>query len=39
MFKDRLVCEKLILKILVKCFVSTAVLIVTPVVLINIVIR
>ena len=39
MYKYRLICEKLILKILVKCFVFTAVLIIVPVVLINTVIH
>jgi len=39
MYKNRLICEKLILKILVKYFVFTAFLIIASVVLINIVIR
>jgi hypothetical protein len=37
MCRDRLVCEKLILEIVAKCFVFTAVLIVAPVVLVNII--
>ena len=37
MCRDRLVCEKLILEIAVKCFVFTAVLIVAPVVSVNVI--
>jgi hypothetical protein len=37
--QERLIFEKLILKILVKCFVFTTVLIIAPVVLINNIIR